>query len=481
MKRAALAVTLLACGHRSPPPPPPPLTIPSLPPAPVLAPPASVHACVPAAPPPGRFLSVRTRYAVGEGARVAAACDRLSVFTERGGLRLFDPATGIMTPRLPDGSDELLSTGAIGLWSDAHLAAVDRIDLKTRWKVPRSGRGRVYAAGPLFIEEAGRACEPTCAVIAHDAMTGEETWRRACPCHEKGLKLAELYESMSAVDGKIIATELEKYVEAWDPKDGHTIWSRPDEHAVVLGRFVVLDRAAPQAVTVLDGNGKELTRVSAAQPRIEAMAADAETLFIASSDAPEYGGVTNDVIEGFEIPSGKRVWSTTLKSVVRRYASTPPSLWAAPGAPIYFFEIDNGFLTTIDRSGHVLSSIGVAGLAPVRTQTGFAAVDAEGVVEVLEPSESAVAASVRVEGTLTLDGKPMPNIEIVVGDVRTKTGIGGRYSATLSARGRFWVKPKQPTAPNSTAYWANADAVVDVDGRTGSYVVNLEAKRDTLE
>jgi hypothetical protein len=75
----------------------------------------------------------------------------------------------------------------------------------------------------------------------------------------------------------------------------------------------------------------------------------------------------------------------------------------------------------------------------------------------------------------------MPNIDVVVGDVRTKTGAGGRYSAALTARGRFWVKTTQPTASNNTAYWANADAVVEVDGRTGSYVVNLDAKRDTLE
>lgn len=344
-----------------------------------------------------------------------------------------------------------------------------------------SERGRGYAVGGLFIEEAGRACEPTCAVIARDAATADEVWRRACPCHEKGLKLSEPYEAMSAVDGKIIAMELEKHVEAWDAKDGHTIWSRPDDHAIVLGRFVVLDRAAPQEVTLLDASGKELTRARAAQPRIEAMAADADTFFIASSDASEYGGVTNDVIEEFEIPSGKRAWSTTLESVVRRYASTPPSLWADPGEPIYFFEIDNGFLTTLARSGHVLSSMGIAGLTPVRSQTGFAATDDEGGAEILEPSDVAHVPTVRVEGRLTLDRKPMPNIEVVVGDVRTKTGIGGRYSATLSARGRFWVKAKQPTAANNTAYWANAEAVVEVDGRTGSYSVNLDAKSDTLE
>jgi hypothetical protein len=450
MRRAALAVALLACGHRSPPAPrptPPPVTTP--PAAPSRPPPPAMAACAPAAPRSGRFLTVRARYAVGARARIEPRCDRLTVFTETGGRRLFDPATGIMSAPLPD----------------------------------RTGPGRAYAAGGLVIEEAGRACQPGCAVIAHDATTGDERWRRACPCHEKGLKLAELYESMSAVDGKIIATELERHVEAWDAKDGHTIWSRPDDHAIVVGGFVVLDRAAPQRVTLLDGNGKELTRVRAAQPQIEAMAADADTFFIASSDASEYGGMTNDVIEGFEVPTGKRAWSTTLKSVVRRYASTPPSLWAEAGGPIYFFEIDNGFLTTIDRSGQVLSAIGMAGLTPVRTQTGFAAIDDEGVIAVLEPSDIEVppASHVVVEGTLTLDGKPMPNIDVVVGDVRTKTGAGGRYSAALTARGRFWVKTKQPTASNNTAYWANADAVVEVDGRTGSYVVNLDAKRDTLE
>ena len=51
----------------------------------------------------------------------------------------------------------------------------------------------------------------------------------------------------------------------------------------------------------------------------------------------------------------------------------------------------------------------------------------------------------------------------------------------MVARGGFWVKSKQPTAANNTTYWANAEAVVEVDGRTGSYFVKLEAKSDTME
>ena len=82
---------------------------------------------------------------------------------------------------------------------------------------------------------------------------------------------------------------------------------------------------------------------------------------------------------------------------------------------------------------------------------------------------------------MTLGGRPMSNLELVVGNVATRTRSDGHYSATLEARGTIWVKAKQPTSAESNAYWIGADRALVVDGRSESYVIDLRAHRDYLE
>ena len=91
-----------------------------------------------------------------------------------------------MTARLPFDervvNDALLPTGAIELWNAKEITVIDRLDLEPRWSALRSRRGRVFIAGRWVIEEAGDACQPSCAVIARDAASGALGWQRPCPC-----------------------------------------------------------------------------------------------------------------------------------------------------------------------------------------------------------------------------------------------------------------------------------------------------------
>lgn len=506
MSRGRGAITLLvaaACGHASPPPEPiapPPLTIPTIPPPAPPAPPKPAHACPAPAAVSGRYLSVRASYSVGRFVQVESLCDRLSVWTQGGGLRLLDPKTGVMTARLPFDervvNDALLPTGAIELWNAKEITVIDRLDLEPRWSALRSRRGRVFIAGRWVIEEAGEACQPTCAVIARDAATGALGWQRPCPCDalwEQKQRPPELYESMTEIDGKIVATQLPHGLEAWDAKDGHTLWERTRPQAPVRGRvvgkFIALDpslgfdRSAPNETTLLDANGAEVRRLTSAQERLEAMAADGDTVFLSSSNVPEHGGIATVVVEGLDVRTGTRVTSTKVKFTVRRYASDLPQMWVTADR-VYYHEIDNGLLTTIDRaSGQVLSSIGVAAKGVRKTPTGFVTFTEDGIVDVLEPSDVELPATsrVKVEGQVTLRGRPMSNVELVVGNVVTRTRSDGHYSATLEARGTIWVKAKQPTSAESNAYWVGADRALVVDGRSESYVIDLHARRDYLE
>lgn len=431
-----------------------------------------VHACAPTVAFAGKYLSVRARYFVGAHAEIATHCDLLSVWTQPYGLRLFDPHTGVMTATLPADADvmrdEALAGGALVLWSDRSLHLVDRVDLEPRWYIPRTSRGRVFTAGNWVIEGVGQDT-----IIARDGATGRERWRRS---------IATEYESVDEIDGKLIARLHDRGVEALDETDGHVLWHR-SEYVTIAGKYVVVD-ISPRLI-VLDADGHERAQLRGAHDRVEAMAADGDVFFLATGSAGEYGGLTTVAIEGIELSTQRRVWSATAKHAMRRHASTPPQLWVIPKGPIHYYEVDNGFLTTFDRtSGKPLDTLGVANSRELmKTPTGFASVTDEGVVSIIEPSdaESPPMEKMHVEGVLTLDGKPMPNIEVVVGHVLTKTGAGGRYSATLDARGHFSVRVKQPTSEASVAYWPGADTVVEADGRTGSYVVNLAAHRDYLE
>ena len=371
--------------------------------------------------------------------------------------------------------------GLVGLTSTAEIAEV--LGPGTVWSMPELADALRNGASEVVVSAVVDAEAGTGRLRLRDRDDQEvvELRARAAGPWADAVEV-RVDEVLGAEDGAVVRADLERNLEGWDANDGHTLWSKRNEHAVVVDKLVALDGAAPE-ITLLDASGNELGRVRAGHPRIEALAADGSTIFIASSDASEYGGVTRDFVEGFDVHTGARVLETRLEHVVRRYASEPPELWAPSGGLLYFFEIDNGLLSTIDRNGRVLSSMGVAGRAVIRTPTGFAAIDEAGVVEILEPSdtESPPSAKATVEGTLSLDGKPMAGIEIVVGDVRTTSGAGGRYSASVTARGHFWVKAKQPTASNNIAAWADADRLVEADGRTGRYLVNLDAKRDTLE
>lgn len=439
-------------------------------------------------PPPRSFpLSVVARASLGERPRLRPLCDRLAVETRASGLRLFDPETRRFVAAVRAENEYrgfgLLVDGALAIWTDDRIDALDRLTLATAWSRPRAGRGRVFVTDNFIVEEAGHACDPDCRIVGYDGADGARLFSRRCPCDDERKKLPgppEVYEDIVALNAGFVATRVERGVEAWPANDMPPTWDRP-EHATITDRFVVVDGSTK--VDVLGGDGNFVMTLDVKPPQVETVVAAGYEVFVASSAVDEYGGVTPVAVTAFDAQTKQAIWRTELGKVARPYSPPLPRLWPVHDGPLYVYDPGTGFLTTIDRkNGQTASTIGVAGGTLERTTNGFAVVDDEDVVTFLEPTanETPPRAKIVVEGSFRLSGKPLPSTEIVVGNVATKTRADGRFSATLEARGAFWVRAKQPTTARSTAAWAHAEARIEVDDRT-TYQVDIDAVPDTLD
>ena len=243
---------------------------------------------------------------------------------------------------------------------------------------------------------------------ASRAAPSSRATRRAAPWAGSALSVrcalgakaasAGLYESMTEIDGKIVATQhphgLGRGTRRMATRSGSAPirrrgcaagWSENSSRSTRLSGSIA--RRRTRTTLLDDANGAEVRRLTSAQARLEAMAADGDTVFLSSSNVPEHGGIATVVVEGRRRAhrDARDEHEVDVHGASLRERS-PADVGDA--GPRVLPRIDNGLLTAIDRaSGQVLSSIGVAAKGVRKTPTGFVTFTEDGIVDVLEPSD----------------------------------------------------------------------------------------------
>jgi hypothetical protein len=423
--------------------------------------------------------------------------------------RVLDPEDGrLLVPPLSPGESivGLSSGGGLVVQGGGHVGMRDRSTGARFWDQSFVPQGLRWwdVLGDRIVVQTGRACDATCELVCLAEVDGRQTWRRACPCVDLALGYTA-FTSMDVLGGRLIVA-YDHWLEGWDALTGRVVWKRDYPEYCVDGGHLFVKTREPERiirhalVTRLDpetgGDIGDFVLPSGCR-EVETMAADERTLFLACTDASPPGpphedrpsGRAHVAILGFDVDSRREVFRARWRAMngssvpaVEHNADHRPSLWV-DDTSVSLFDPDTGILSAFDRAtGETVSTLGVGGARVVGVDDGLVLLD-DSSVALVKPSsdESPRLERATIQGTLRVDGKVRVGAAVLVGDVEVKTGTDGRFSASVLARGSIVVQARQPTSRQDRAFWADAQAVVSLDGRASPYSVEISAVGDSYD